>query len=234
MKNEMSNKGMPGQVILGIVVIAMGTLFLLDNMGIFDFHNAFHFWPMVMIVIGTAKLCDSRSGNGYLLGAGLVAAGVLMTLSRMGYLYFSWHTMWPLLLILLGGSVVYRALTGRRFLTPNARTDDSSDAVIDVTAILGGFERRVMSQQFRGGEVTAIMGGCVLDMRNASFEGEAVINVFAALGGITVKVPTDWTVVLHGTPIMGGFDEKTSAPPDSAKRLVIKGYAIMGGVEVRN
>jgi hypothetical protein len=33
---------------------------------------------------------------------------------------------------------------------------------------------------------------------------------------------------------MGGFSEKTVTPPDASKRLVITGYAIMGGVEVRN
>ena len=78
------------------------------------------------------------------------------------------------------------------------------------------------------------MGGCELDMRDASIKGEAVINVFAVFGGISIKVPRDWTVILHGTPIMGGFDEKTNAPPDNTKRLIVNGYAIMGGVEVRN
>jgi predicted membrane protein len=78
------------------------------------------------------------------------------------------------------------------------------------------------------------MGGCSLDMRTASIQGEAVINVFAFWGGVTIKCPPDWTVVLQGTPIMGGFEEKTATPPDGSKRLVIRGYAVMGGVEVRN
>jgi hypothetical protein len=42
-----------------------------------------------------------------------------------------------------------------------------------------------------------------------------VINVFAIWGGINIKVPPDWTVVLQGTPMMGGFDEKTAPPPDN-------------------
>ena len=41
-------------------------------------------------------------------------------------------------------------------------------------------------------------------------------------------------MILNGTPLMGGFSEKTAKPPDDSKRLVIRGYAIMGGVEVRN
>ena len=112
--------------------------------------------------------------------------------------------------------------------------DTGSGETVDITAILGGYERRVATQDFRGGEITAVMGGCELDMRSASIRGEAVINVFAFWGGVTIKCPPDWTVILLGTPILGGFEEKTIAPPDGSKRLVIRGYAIMGGVEIRN
>ncbi|MBW8899923.1 MAG: hypothetical protein JF619_17820, partial [Massilia sp.] len=100
--------------------------------------------------------------------------------------------------------------------------------------VLGGFERRVSTPDFRGGEITAVMGGCALDLREASIVKEALLNVFTVWGGINIKVPPDWTVVLNGTPVMGGFAEKTVTPPDGSKRLVITGYAIMGGVEVRN
>jgi hypothetical protein len=104
---------------------------------------------------------------------------------------------------------------------PTPRTMRSADNVVDITAILGGFERRVSAPDFRGGEITAIMGGCALDLREASLATEAVINVFAIWGGITIKVPPDWTVILHGTPVMGGFTEKTARPPDNRKRLVV-------------
>ena len=109
-----------------------------------------------------------------------------------------------------------------------------ADELVDVTAILGGFERSITTQHFKGGDVTAILGGCALDMRSASIDGEAVIDVFAFMGGVTIKCPPDWTVVLHGTPILGGFEEKTAHPVAGTKRLIVKGYAIMGGVEVRN
>ena len=64
--------------------------------------------------------------------------------------------------------------------------------------------------------------------------GVAVLNVFALMGGISIKVPTDWTVELEGTPILGGFEEKTMQPKDANKRLVVRGTAVMGGVDIRN
>lgn len=224
----------PSQVVLGLMVIAMGVLFLLDNLGILEFRRGLAFWPLVIIIAGVVKMVDTHSRNGYLVGLGLVMVGAALMASRMGFIYISFNTVWPLLLIGLGGMVLYRAATGRRAHTVPLKDEPASDGVVDITAILGGVERSVTTQAFRGGEVTTIMGGCELDMRAASIEGEAVLDVFAVFGGITIKVPPDWTVVLHGTPILGGFDEKTAAPPDATKRLVIRGYVILGGVEVRN
>ncbi len=234
MKNNQAVRSVPGQVVLGLVVIGLGVLFLLDNLNILNFHRAIGFWPAILIVIGVIKLLDTRSPNGYLVGVLFIGAGSVLTLNRMGLFNFDWRMFWPVLLIILGLSVVFKALAGRRQRAGDIKLADSSDAVIEVTAILGGFERRVTSPDFRGGEVTAVMGGCSLDLRACALHGEAVINVFAAMGGITLKCPPDWTVILQGTPIMGGFEEKTVRPPDDSKRLIVRGYAIMGAVDVRN
>lgn len=234
MKNELRHRNASTQVVMGAFAIGLGLLFLLDNFDIFDFHRAIHFWPTIFIVIGLIKLYDTRTPGGMLIGGGFLAAGVLMLLDRLGYIDFSMRQMWPVFLIGAGAFVIVKAVSRRNRPQGIPAAADGSDSVVDVTAILGAFERRITTQDFRGGEITAIMGGCDLDMRDASINGEAVLNVFAVFGGISIKVPRDWTVILHGTPLMGGFEEKTSPPPEGAKRLIVKGYAIMGGVDVRN
>jgi predicted membrane protein len=222
------------QVVLGLLVVGMGVLFLLDNLDILNFRHAIGFWPLVFIVAGCAALFGNGPRSGNYLGGVLIAVGVLMILGRLGFFYVSWGTLWPLVMIALGGLVLYRSLGPGRVARPAAAAGAGADSVVDIVAVLGGFERRVSTPDFRGGEITAVMGGCALDLREASIVKEAVINVFTIWGGINIKVPPDWTVVLNGTPLMGGFSEKTVAPPDGSKRLVITGYAIMGGVEVRN
>lgn len=237
MRNDLRTKSLSSQVIMGAVAIGLGLLFLLDNLDIWNFRRAVEFWPTVFIVIGFIKIWDSRTASGYLLGGTAVAIGVLMLLDRFDYIDFNVRTMWPLFLIGVGGFLIFKALAHRNRpdAVPGVTAGESDDSVVDITAILGGFERRIAAQDFRGGEITAIMGGCELDMRDASIKGgEAMINVFAVFGGISIKVPRDWTVILHGTPIMGGIDEKTNTPPDGSKRLIVKGYAIMGGVDIRN
>ena len=52
-------------------------------------------------------------------------------------------------------------------------------------AFMGGMRRKVTSREFEGGEVTAIMGGCGIDLREASIlDTEATIEVFVWAGSI--------------------------------------------------
>ncbi|UVW30318.1 cell wall-active antibiotics response protein [Massilia sp. H6] len=237
MQNKLRAKGVTSQVVLGLLVILVGLLFLLDNLDIIDTRSAISFWPMLFLIVGTVKLCDTQTLGGQLTGTGLIALGVILMLDRMNIIDFNWRVLWPLLFIGFGVYTLFKAHIGRRQLSlaeVKDQTDAGGESVVDVTAILGAFERRVVTPNFRGGEITAVMGGCALDLRHSSIQGEAVVNVFAVWGGVTLKVPPDWTVILDGTPIMGGFEEKTIAPPDNSKRLLVRGYAIMGGVEVRN
>jgi len=231
------------QVVLGLLVMGMGVLFLLDNLDILDFRHAIGFWPLAFIGAGVIVLAGDGPRSGSYTGAVLIGVGVLMILGRLGVLYVSWAMVWPLLLIALGGLILYRTLGPGRTSRP-LRADGGDgaagaggaapDNVVDVVAILGAVERRVATPDFLGGEITAVLGGCELDLRESSIVKEAVLNVFTIWGGINVKVPPDWTVIWNGTALVGGFSQRTASAPDSGKRLVIRGYAVMGGVEVRN
>jgi predicted membrane protein len=166
----------------------------------------------------------------------LTFAGAALLLDKLYFLSFSLWDFWPLMIVAIGLSMIWRSSTRRRHYSREWPTSVDSDSTLSGTAIMSGFRRTSNSQDFRGGELTAIMGGCEVDLREASIkDGEAIIDVFAFWGGIELKVPTDWSVVVMGSPLMGGFDDKTRSPQGgSTKRLIIKGYAIMGGVEISN
>jgi hypothetical protein len=61
-----------------------------------------------------------------------------------------------------------------------------------------------------------------------------VVQVFALLGGVELKVPADWSVVNNTTAIMGGVDDRTVAPVQKDKVLVIEGFVALGGIEIKN
>ena len=238
------------QMLIGAAVIIAGFLFLIDNLGWIDLDMHVHFWPFVLMVVGASTLAQApRRGSGAAVaGIFMIGFGALALLKGLGLIYISWRVIFPIGIIAVGLMMVFRANKRKQADTGTAMAgsaaDDTSffhvaggetgERVLDLTAILGGFQRKVTTQDFRGGDLTSVMGGIDLDMRTASLNGTAVLNVFALMGGISLKVPTDWMVELEGTPILGGFDEKTMQPKDASKRLVIRGTAIMGGVEIRN
>lgn len=236
MDNDVTTKSPStgAQVGVGLLVVALGVLFLLDNLGFLGFRHALSFWPVAFIVGGASLMVNDDRRNGRITGPILIGVGIVMVLQRMGLFDVSWRIVWPLVLIGAGGLIVYRTLGGGHKRVRIDKEGAAAGNLVDVTAILGGVERRIATQDFRGGDITALMGGCELDLRGAGIVNEAVLNVFAVWGGVLIKVPVDWTVVMNGTPVMGGFSQKTVAPPDNGKRLVITGYAVMGGVDVRN
>ncbi|QBE61984.1 LiaF transmembrane domain-containing protein [Pseudoduganella lutea] len=223
------------QVVVGLAVIAVGMLFLFDNLGWLDVDMSVQFWPVVLIIAGVLKIMGARSTNGSLIGGALLLSGAVLLLKGLGILAIGWNVLAPAAMIGVGLFVVARSIGHRRADTPSAMPlKGRGDDAVFATAILGAYKRRITSQQFAGGEITVIMGGCELDLREASLEGEAVVNLFALMGGITIQVPVDWTVQLEGAPLLGGIEESTLRPKDGSKRLVVRGYAIMGGVEIRN
>lgn len=106
-----------------------------------------------------------------------------------------------------------------------------------VLAIMGGVDRRGGWTMPRRLRVVAMMGGAHLDLREARFPpGPVEIDVFALMGGTEIIVPPGLAVEVHGTAIMGGFQEIHRAPatPDPEAPLVrVRGFAMMGGVDVR-
>jgi hypothetical protein len=218
------------QLLLGLLVIAVGVLFTLDNLGLADARAYLRYWPAGIIAIGALKLWQSRTGGGVMGALVILAAGGWMLAQQLGLIDADLFDLWPLLLVFFGGSMVWRGMRG-----PRRRDGLDSNATISGLAVLAGIQRGNNSRTFRGGDLTAVMGGCEIDLRQAAIDGEAVIDVFAMWGGIEIRVPEDWTVVGRVVPVLGGFDDKTRPPQGAgAHRLVLRGFAIMGGIEVKN
>jgi predicted membrane protein len=221
--------------LIGILIIVVGLLLFLDNLDILEADAALRFWPVLLIAIGVFKMVQPRGSGGKFFGFILVVAGAVVLVGNLRLVHIYIWDLWPVVIVLVGGSMIWRAVSERRERSRMEGGGEIDDMRIDGSAFLGGLTRGSASQDFRGGSLTAVMGGCEIDLRNASMkEPEAMIDVFTWWGGIELRVPKDWAVVIEATPILGGIEDKTKHPADASKRLVIKGAAIMGGVEIRN
>jgi len=96
-----------GSLFGGVALIAVGTLFLLDEIGIADFgHVIRSYWPLFVVGVGVMRLIDGEIWD----GLWLLAVGGWMQLVTLGMFGLTWGSSWPLLLIILGAGMVARAL----------------------------------------------------------------------------------------------------------------------------
>lgn len=260
MENNRPNN-ISNHMIAGVIMIGLGVLFLLENLGLFSIHRVLFFWPLIFIVVGALKIVQQPNARGARFGGVLIVIGLVLFAGKLGLFQLTARLLFPA--ILIGVGIMILTKPGRRKQRHSAQQprvsldkddapraegifvndlgnnahgahDGNDEGPLDITAILGSYKRSVHSKNFRGGEITSILGGCELDLRQSSLSGEAILNVFVMCGGISIKIPPDWTVILQGTPVLGGFEERTVPPAHTDKRLVIRGPAVLGGVEVRN
>jgi predicted membrane protein len=227
------------QVVLGVCIVAFGIALTADNLGLADASRILSYWPLALVLAGGAKLLQSRTTSGRLFGGVVAFIGVAL-LGDFFDVFDLWGW-WPVALVALGVMLIVRAVgaparrtRGMGAPVSQAATGATGDSSLSEFAFWSGVQRRVASPSFRHADLTAIMGGIELDLRQASTAGgEAVIDVFAMWGGIEITVPPDWVVANEIVPIMGGAEDKSTGTQASQNRLVLRGFAIMGGVEVK-
>ena len=218
-----------GRVIMGGLLIFFGLMFLLDNMGVLEAGDIFDYWPMILVAVGLMKVLQPREEGQRTFGIVLIAIGAFLQLQILAYA--PW--VWPVLLLAAGGFLVWRSL-GRKGEETTPRARGATDL-----AVMGGVNRVVDSRDYRGGEATAVMGAVELDLRGSTIvTSPAILDVFALWGGIEITVPPEWKVDVRGIPILGGFENKARSSVQEAgapeQVLVIRGTALMGGVEIKN
>lgn len=222
------------RLIIGLVITGVGIVLLLGSLGLIDVHlkDVLRCWPAILLVVGLVKVFSREGAATRVFGGVLATFGTLLLLDGFGYLNFDWRLVWPIALVFLGIVIVWRALAG----SPSRAHETDASATLNSVAIMGGVNRKNTSKVFRGGEITAIMGGAEIDLTQATPVPEgAVLELFAMWGGIELTVPGDWTVENRVAPLMGGSeDSRKVVGTEGTKRLILKGLAIMGGVEVKN
>jgi hypothetical protein len=221
-----------GRLVFGLVMVSLGLLWTLDNLGLVEADEFLRYWPALLIGFGLLRLSglDGRRGAGG--GVLFVLAGSWMLARELGLVHISIFQLWPVFLIVLGGVLVWRSMRG-----PGA-APDASDAhdYPRLFAFMGGNARTIESQSLVGLEATAVMAGVEADLRGARARGsEVVVEVFAMWGGVDLIVPEDWRVVSEVMPIMGGVEDKSRlAEGGGTTTLIVRGFVVMGGLEIKN
>jgi len=214
---------------LGLVLIAIGVVLTLAHAGVLNVRGLGTWWPLFLIGIGIVKLQQPLEDGQRAIGVALLFVGSVFQLMSI----LSFGRSWPLILIAVGALLLWQGVTPQT--RPAPATTDAN--VLSEMALMGGLKRSVYASDFRGGYITAAMGGVELDLRQATIgELPACLDLVAFWGGIVLKVPPTWTVEASILPLMGGFECKAQTPlaQEREQRLVVRGHALMGAISITN
>jgi predicted membrane protein len=246
----------PSSAVGGAILLAVGAVLLLDRLGIVSARDIFQFWPMALVAVGLAALTRTSTLTGRLWSGMLIAAGLLLQAANLGYIHVRGELFWPFVLIAIGVLLLGRALESRdekaNATAPPAdstrpwwvdyieeKTGASEGARFRSSVVFSSREHRVTAPNFERAKIEAVFGSYELDLREAGLAGdEARVVADAVFGSVEIFVPEDWEVDLRGEGVFGSVSDETRHPgPNPSgqpKRLVVKGAAVFGSVEVSN
>jgi predicted membrane protein len=204
----------------GICLILLGTVLILDRLQLVQASELLRFWPVALVLIGLALVVQSFQRPDTTTGA------------KREELSLGTVVFWLLISVFVWNGF---SLNGFSALS-TSRTETATNAV--VVGILGRDHRVINSAEFRGGQMTSIMGRSEIDLRTAAIAPgqDVAIQVFALMGAATIRVPEGWSVDVDTARIVGDVKDRRTGTRDSAgaPRLIIRGFIMMGGMTIRS
>lgn len=224
------------RVIIGVILVLAGLFLVIRNTGFFPefIDNVIFSWPMLLVAIGLVMtLGASEKSAGVIV---MAIGGFFMIPLIFRETFHMYNMFWPSIFIIIG--VIFIA-TKRRGWNVVTSKGTIGDDYVDYVNVFSGGERQIVSENFRGGKISAVFGGIELDLTKAKLApGRSELEIACVFGGATIIVPDDWFVTIEVTPVLGGFTDSRKLSPgrtvDPAKHLLIKGAVVFGGGEVKS
>jgi predicted membrane protein len=214
-----------GRLFFGLVIVGVGVILLLDNAGVANAGDMFAvWWPAVIILAGLLTLlANPRHWPVALI---IMAVGLVFLLSNLDIVDLG-SIIFPAIIIVVGLMVLFGRGMGSRVETGDR---------VNSFNVFSGSELSSHSKQFTGGSVSAVFGGAEIDLRDAVPAKDASLDVFTAFGGVELKVPQGWQVVVRGLPLFGGIENATAKEqlPEPHPVLAVNATVLFGGLEIKH
>src|SRR5438067_1776410 len=106
------------RLVLGVGLAVFGLILTLDRLQLVDAHLVLRFWPVVLIAIGVQQYLNPAAGRHHgarsVNGLILIAIGAWLLLNSLRIVRVGiWDLFWPLVLIVVGVSLVMQTLRRR-------------------------------------------------------------------------------------------------------------------------
>jgi predicted membrane protein len=205
------NKTSGSRIFLGALLILVGILmfFSINNMWDFSIGHIVFSFPFLIFIVGVLILLNSRNTT---LGTILVLIGTFFLIPRIfPSIDYDGSLIFPLIIIGIGVAIIAKHRQPVRKIIPGnpASSENIRKDYIDDVAVFGGGTKVLLSDSFKGGNVTAIFGGSEIDLTGCKLaDGENILDVLFVFGGSDIYVPKDWHIIVNVTPVFGDSPTK--------------------------
>ena len=206
----------------GFVLIAIGILLLLDNLGVADFGDMIQdFWPLLLVFWGLGLLLRRRSAATQQATVG----GPPVESSQMG------------------SSAAGLSQSG----SAQGGSSQSESELLHQASAFGDISVKVTSPRFRGGSVSTVFGGSNVDLSGAGIAGgEHELRIHGVFGESRLFLPRDAAVAISASSVFGELvifgqhkggvsseiQHVTANYPQATSRLKITITRVFGSIRV--
>lgn len=221
------------KILWGFVLIILGIIFVMRELGLADIDIFFDGWWAFFIMIPCAiEFIGGKDRTGSLIG---FTIGLFFFLCAQGLMSFRmlWKLIVPVILIIVGFSIVFKELLSGE-VKEKVKSVNTED--LEYFNIILGKEQKEVTGDYKGSIVEAAFGNGILDIRNAKIKNEASIKVSSIFSSVEILVPEGVNVMVRSTKIFGGvenFASKKNSDKKGTKTIYIDAFALFGGVDIK-
>ena len=91
---------------VAVVLIVIGALLFLDNLGLLPIHNIGDYWPLLVVAWGVTIFERKRTAHSLIWAVAVVVFGCLLLLGNLHIIHVTGSIFWPLILIAFGAPML--------------------------------------------------------------------------------------------------------------------------------
>ncbi|MBS1951456.1 MAG: hypothetical protein OJF59_000552 [Cytophagales bacterium] len=219
-----------GKAFAGLILVIIGSVLLGRQMGL-----DIPYWVLTweMLFIGLGLFLGARRGfrpGGWLI---MILVGTAFLLDEYTDISIR-HFIWPVAIILFGLWMILKPRRQRKDWSFND-TSSITDSHLDINTVFGGTKKKIMSKDFKGGEINSVFGGNDIDLTQADINGSATLDASVVFGGIKLIVPANWKIQSDVDCVFASVEDKRRDTTEvSNKTLILKGSLVFGSIEIKS
>ena len=216
------------KILRGVVLVAIGTILLLNAVNVTDINLFFEgWWTLFIILPCLIGLFTEREKFGNVIGLGV---GVILLLCCQDVISFDliWKVAVPVIIIIFGLKLIFGGFALRRVVKINVKTGDAQ-----CSAVFSGKDVNFDGKEFTGVDISAVFGSISCDVSRAIITSDAVIDASVVFGSIDIIVPKGVNVKISSTSVFGSAEESTCRENvDNAPTIFINATSVFGSIDI--